>query len=43
MRSASGEEDGDIYNSCPRTEWGFGTLFVWKTEIRLNVGNHDWS
>ena len=40
---ASGEEGRDIYNSCPRAEWEFDTLFVWKTEIRLNVGNHDWS
>ena len=38
---ASGEEDRDIYNSCPRAEWEFDTLFVWKTVIRLNVGNHD--
>jgi hypothetical protein len=37
-KDASGEEDGDIYNLCSRAKWGFDTMFVWKTEIHLNIG-----
>ena len=37
---ANEREDRDIYNLCSRAKWGFDTMFVWKTEIHLNV---SWS
>jgi len=38
------KEKAEIFITFARgAEWGFDALSIWKTEIYLNISDHDWN